>query len=154
MDNWYRRRRFQLYLFLIGVKNHLTLGTRAALIDGDKVYLVRHTYTPGWHLPGGAVDPGETSEVAAAREVFEESGYRTLGRPELVGLYHNTLVTDRDYVAVYVFRRFEVGASFKANHEIAEFGWFDWRDPPAGTTDATRRRLAEIFAGAEKSAAW
>lgn len=153
MDGWHRWR-LRLYLFLIGIRRHMTLGTRVALIDGDKVYLVRHTYTPGWHLPGGGVEPGETGETSAAREVFEESGYRVIGRPELVGFYHNTLVTDRDHVAVYIWRRFEVKVAFKNNLEIAEFGWFDWRSPPESTSMSTRRRLAEIFDGAKKTAEW
>lgn len=153
MDGWHRRR-LQIYLFLIGLKRHMTLGTRTALVDGDKVYLVRHTYAAGWHLPGGGIEPGETGEAAAAREVFEESGYRVIGRPELLGFYHNTLVTNRDHVAVYVWRQFETAGTFKANFEIAEFGWFEWRNPPAGTTDSTKRRLAEIFAGAGKTAEW
>lgn len=153
MVGWHRWR-LKLYLFLVGVKRHMTLGTRVVLVEGEKVYLVRHTYAPGWHLPGGGVEPKETGEASAAREVLEESGYRVLGRPELLGLYHNTLVTDRDHVAVYVWRQFEVAASFRANYEIAEFGWFDWRSPPAGTTEATKRRLAEIFDGLGKTAEW
>jgi 8-oxo-dGTP pyrophosphatase MutT (NUDIX family) len=132
----------------------MTLGARIALIEGEKVYLIRHTYAPGWHFPGGGIEPGESAELGAARELGEESAYRLTGRPELFGLYHNIRVTNRDHVALYISRHFEVARPFAANFEIAEFGWFDWRDLPADAHEATRKRVAEIFEGAEKSELW
>ena len=84
-ERWHKRR-MGVYLNLMGLKRRLTLGARVMLVDGDKVYLIRHTYAPGWQFPGGGVEPGESAEEAAAREVSEESGYRDVGRPELIGL--------------------------------------------------------------------
>jgi 8-oxo-dGTP pyrophosphatase MutT (NUDIX family) len=40
-----------------------------------------------WFLPGGAVEAGERPEVAARRELFEESGLEIDGDLELVGAY-------------------------------------------------------------------
>ena len=40
-----------------------------------------------WFLPGGAVDRGELPEVAARRELLEESGLDIDGELELVGAY-------------------------------------------------------------------
>jgi ADP-ribose pyrophosphatase YjhB (NUDIX family) len=45
--------------------------------DGQgRVLLVNPTYKPGWDIPGGLVEPGESPGQAAAREVVEEVGLR------------------------------------------------------------------------------
>jgi 8-oxo-dGTP diphosphatase len=44
-------------------------------LPGDRVVLVRRRNPPpGWALPGGFVDVGETVEAAAVREAREETG--------------------------------------------------------------------------------
>ena len=50
-----------------------TLGVRAMVIDGnDRIFLVKHSYVDGWHLPGGGVETGESLLEALARELAEE----------------------------------------------------------------------------------
>ena len=60
----------------------LTLGVRAVVIDAaGKVFLVRHSYVSGWHLPGGGVERGETLRDALERELIEEGNIRLVDAP-------------------------------------------------------------------------
>ncbi len=153
--NSFQRLRAKAYLTIIGLWRRMTLGTRIMLVDGDKVFLIRHTYVPGWQFPGGGVEPGETTASAGAREVLEESGYRVVGEMELFGVYHNfSVVTDRDHVVFYVSRQFEKAFEFKPNREIAEFGWFDRRHLPDKVTPATSQRIDEYFDKAPRRDIW
>ena len=58
------RRIFHLYWrFARG----MTLGVRGVVLNGDNsVFLVKHSYVSGWHLPGGGVEVGETLRRCAA----------------------------------------------------------------------------------------
>lgn len=42
--------------------------------DADRVLVVRPSYKPGWDIPGGYVEPGESPKQACVREVKEELG--------------------------------------------------------------------------------
>jgi 8-oxo-dGTP pyrophosphatase MutT (NUDIX family) len=154
LTRW-QRLRAKWFLFAMGVKRHMTLGTRTVLIDGDRVFLIRQTYMPGWQFPGGGIEPGESAQESAARETLEETGYRVTGPMQLFGFYHNlNSATNRDHVAVFLCRDFEQAFRFAPNHEIADFGWFDRNDLPADTSLGMRRRLAEIFEGRAQSPQW
>ena len=81
----------------------LTLGVRAIVrSDEGKFLLVRHTYTPGWHFPGGGVEKGETTVSALENELLQETGLRLDGTPVFHGVFHNNGVSRRDHVLVYV----------------------------------------------------
>lgn len=44
----WQRLRTRVYLFLVALRRKMTLGARVAVIDGDRVLLVRRTHMPGW----------------------------------------------------------------------------------------------------------
>lgn len=131
----------------------ITLGVRGVVLDGDKVLLVRHSYVPGWYLPGGGVEAGETAEDALARELDEEAGVRLTARPELFGLYHNQRAHRLDHVALYVCRRWQREPR-RANAEILACELFPAGDLPDGATAATRARLEEVLGGRAPAATW
>lgn len=133
----------------------MTLGVRAAVLDEQgRVFLVRHTYVPGWHLPGGGVETGETLHEAMEKELREEGNIRLTGPMSLFGIYFNSHASPRDHVAVYVVRAFAQTAPRGADREIAETGFFPLDNLPENTTRGTRARLDEILNGREPAQHW
>ncbi len=134
----------------------MTLGVRGLVHDTatNSVFLIRHTYVPGWQLPGGGVEVGETFVESLARELEEEGNITLAGPPQLQSLHLNKQATRRDHVALYVIRAFSQDRPKQPDHEIAEAGFFPLDALPDGTTPATRRRLAEVFEGKEASPYW
>jgi ADP-ribose pyrophosphatase YjhB (NUDIX family) len=133
----------------------MTLGVRGLVLDADdRVLLVRHTYVPGFYLPGGGVESGETMLQALMRELEEEGGVHVLGAPTLHGLYLNRRVSPRDHVALYVVRHFRCEGPRAPDHEIAEAGFFHLDALPPDATPATRARIAEVLDGEPLSPYW
>lgn len=133
----------------------MTLGTRVMVLrdDAAAVLLVRHGYAPGWLLPGGGVERGETLEESAVREVREEAAILAEEAPMLHGIFLNDTQFPGDHVACFVLRRFRA-AQFKPTVEIAEARFFPLQSLPEGTTPGTRRRLAEVLEGVPASRTW
>src|ERR1700730_13003949 len=127
------RRAFHLYWrFARG----MTLGVRAVVLDRDnRVFLVRHSYVVGWHLPGGGVEVGETLRDALRRELAEEGRIELSGEPALLGVFFNSHVSRRDHVAVYLVRQFRQDRLPEPNREIIACVFFAAGALPAETTE-------------------
>lgn len=134
----------------------MTLGARGIVYDraANCVFLIEHTYVPGWQLPGGGVETGETAGLALERELAEEGNIVLTGPPKLVSLHHNRQSSRRDHVAVYLIEHYRQSAPKTPDMEIKASGFFPLDALPENTTPATRRRLAEVFDGAEISPWW
>jgi ADP-ribose pyrophosphatase YjhB (NUDIX family) len=133
----------------------LTLGVRGLVIDGQgRVFLVKHTYIRGWHLPGGGVEPGETVLDALARELKEEGNIELVDTPTQFGVYFQPAMSRRDHVVLFVVHDFRQPAPPVPDHEIMAHGFFPGDALPDDTSAATRARIAEVMMGAPVSPRW
>ncbi|CAN5610184.1 MAG: NUDIX hydrolase [Chloroflexi bacterium] len=107
---------------LFGGRYRRTEGAHVFLTDElGRILVVRTTYLgPGWMLPGGRIERGETPHDGAARETQEETG--------LAVIVERLVLVDarrgRDVSFVYAGR--VVGGEMQPQFgEIAEVAWVD-----------------------------
>ena len=137
------------------VSRGLTLGVRGLVFDGEgRVFLVKHSYISGWHLPGGGVETGETLMAALERELREEGNIEIAEPPIFFAVYFNRRVSRRDHVALYIIRSFRQIAPPQPNREIIAHGFFATSELPADTSRATRERIAEVLTGRPAAEIW
>jgi ADP-ribose pyrophosphatase YjhB (NUDIX family) len=140
----FRRMLLRLAHLWFLLRRGVTMGVRVIALDpAGRVFLVRHSYVPGWHLPGGGIEPGQTAQMALAAELREEGNLRLADAPMLFAAYLNRGASQRDHVLLYVTRNVEQTAPRLPDHEIVECGFFALEALPETTTAGTRRRLAE-----------
>lgn len=109
--------------FMRRFQDQFLIGTTGIIFDAaNRILLVKHTYRPGWSLPGGYSKAKEHPTEGIAREILEETGFTVAIDSEL------KIRTDRDsarldicYVGTYI------GGTLKPSGEIkqAQFFTFD-----------------------------
>lgn len=80
--------------------DHLA-GCKVILIYEDRLIMAYHPYRKGWEFPGGKLEPRESLQQCAVREVWEETG-ALLSELQLLGTYR---VEGNDYLihsAIYL----------------------------------------------------
>ena len=131
--------------------------TDAKTDGGRNVLLVRHSYRPGWCLPGGGMQRGEVPAVALARELREEVGLELTAPPLLFQVYLQSWFGMSDYPLLYVIDA-DAGmrgtAQVTGDLEILEVAWFPVRALPADTDPGVRRRIAEWLGEQPPAASW
>lgn len=109
------------------------------------VLIERKNPPPGWALPGGFVDYGETLEHAAAREAREETGLDV----SLLRQFHAYSDPSRDPRLHTISTVFEAKADGKAEagDDAAKVGVFTAASLPEDMAFDHRRILEDYFRG-------
>jgi 8-oxo-dGTP diphosphatase len=112
------------------------------LVPDGGVVLVRRKHTPpGWALPGGFVEVGETVEAAAVREAKEETGL-DVALEGLLHVYSDPRRDPRGHTASAVFLGCAAGQPAGAD-DAAEARAFAWEALPSPIAFDHARILAD-----------
>jgi 8-oxo-dGTP diphosphatase len=113
--------------------------------DAEVVVVHRPRYDD-WSLPKGKLDPGETWEQAALREVEEEVGLRGRLGDELPPVTYRDNKGREKVVRYWLMEPEDPDAPFTPNDEVDEMRWLDFAAAAAQLSyphDAELVRLAE-----------
>jgi 8-oxo-dGTP diphosphatase len=109
--------------------------------NGPEIAVVHRPRYDDWSLPKGKLDPGETWEEAAVREVREEIGLRCALGEELPPVTYEDR-KGRTKVVRYWLMEPE-GGEFAPNDEVDEMRWLAPGDAAAVLTYARDRELVQ-----------
>jgi 8-oxo-dGTP diphosphatase len=126
------------------VTEQIPNAASVAIVREGKVLLIKRAYAPYqnlWTLPGGRIEPGETIEQCAIREIAEEVGL-TIRNPKPVMV--QSLGRDGEFL-LSVFATRDFSGQIRASDEVADHKWID---PAALIALRTTTRLDDVLAKA------
>lgn len=127
-------------------------GVAVKRVDGGRVEVAIVLMIPEnrWQLPKGIIDPGETPEQAALREVREEAGIDcTLVEPlEIIeywffGAYDGIRKRYHKFVHFFLMR-YDSGDVADHDHEVAEARWVSFGDAAEMLAFKDEKRMLEL----------
>jgi 8-oxo-dGTP pyrophosphatase MutT (NUDIX family) len=124
------------------------IGCAVILLNGDKVLCVsRKNNHSDFGCPGGKIEPGETSEEGAIREVLEETGLRISHLRKIYSTYYEAI----DQLAIAYLAEWEGDISTNEPHVVK---WGSWDDLKSGSfgefNQQTEKAILEMNAHEKK----
>lgn len=102
------------------------------IINENKVLLIKPTWSNLWELPGGGIDPGETTKQGLLREFIEETSHKITNHNNkpIIIINNNFYAEDLDKFFDSEMRFFIINQIEKTNYpinpkEIKELKWVD-----------------------------
>jgi 8-oxo-dGTP diphosphatase len=97
------------------------------ILKNDKIVLIKRKNQPfkgKWALPGGFVEYGEKTEDAIIREVFEETGLKTMIK-NLIGVYSDPKRDPRGHTVTIVYSLDICGGEMKSSSNAYDIKFFN-----------------------------
>ena len=120
-----------------------------ALLRGDRVLLICRARSPflgDWTLPGGRIEPGESPEACAIREVAEEIGVEI---SDIVPVMRMP-VGEAGRYSLQVFATTRFSADIVLSDEVSDYAWLTREDiAPRPITPRLMEVLDLAFAAIE-----
>ncbi|MCM3633540.1 NUDIX hydrolase [Paenibacillus camelliae] len=136
---------------IVGTRPIIMAGACVLLIRDGTLLLEKRTDNGLWGLPGGSLEPGETMEEVAVRELYEETGLRAKSL-ELMNvfsgedLYYKYPHGDEVYnvVAAYICNEFD-GSIKKDHREVDEIKFFNINNIPKNISPPDKPTIQEFL---------
>lgn len=125
-----------------------TVGAVCAIVHDGSYLVLRQPHRPGWSLPGGLLNRGESAAEGVEREVQEETGLRVA-----VGLPLSVQVNGRVRRVDVIYRiRVDDRPAVTAGGEATEARWLPPGQVVHGADDPTRE-IMDLLARADEPGA-
>jgi ADP-ribose pyrophosphatase YjhB (NUDIX family) len=127
-----------------------------AILDDNRILLIKREDFEVWALPGGGVDAGESLAQAAVREAREETGLR-VSLTRLVGVYSRPH-WDHGGDHVVLFAAAPIGGILlqdaKGDREVLDARYFARHELPEALVPWHRQRVCDALDGVGGGVAW
>lgn len=124
------------------------IDVRGAVVEGEKILLIREKSDRRWAMPGGWADIGESPSEMVVREMVEESSLKVVPK-NVVGIYDANRSGDLALYHAYkiVFMCERVGGEPHPGIETMAAEFFPFDDlPPLSSFRTNERHLSDVFA--------
>lgn len=132
----------------------VAVGVAVAIVDDNRILLIKREDFEVWGLPGGGVDARESLAQAAIREVREETGLQ-ISLTRLVGVYSRPDWSP-DGEHVVLFAAIPIGGILlqDTDGEALDVGYFARLELPEALVHWHRQRIYDALNGVGGGVAW